>query len=484
MSNVWILTIGGSDVRLKSNKNWNSLRSAALDFLKPDREFKPEPENTLIGIKFILPSRVLGTVYGSVIDQNFQDLDFPLLDNFLQKFNDEEVALEKVFIFLTDQEEFFAQDSKLKSCHFWNDTSALKPIISEYLKQRLNISVENQDFRILKPKGTTEGLDDWNAVLNIVQEEISELSIHPESTIYVSHQAGTPAMSSAVQFVCLTRFGKQVNFLLGSEGDAKLTKFIPSPISTYLHQLKVKEVEILLKSYDYSGVKSVLGIQNKELDLLLDSAILWNFAEFKKFNENLMDSIDFPRSSQKVIDPLNWWLQAYESAYLAVIRLKQGNTVEAMFHSFRAVEGLMKKYVEDLHNDPSIAEIELNGKTIIFHLGNNTKPKKYNSYGFGLYNFLSDYRNIDNTEIDIYEFGENVFKERNELFHNLIGLDTALSVFKKWNTQNEEEWKHRVCGCLNFISGQTFTTLEEASIMPTVHKELVAAIASLAQPPS
>jgi hypothetical protein len=482
MSNVWILTIGGSDVRLKSKTNWESLRSAARDFLKPDREFKPEPENTLTGTKYILPSRVLGTVYGSAIDQSFQDLDFPLLDNFLQKFNDEKVSIEKVFVFLTDQKEFFAQDSKLKSCHFWNDTSALKPIISEYLKQRLNISVENQDFRILKPKGTTEGLDNWNAVLNIVQEEIPELPIHPESTIYVSHQAGTPAMSSAVQFVCLTRFGKQVIFLLGSERDANSTNFIES--STYLYQLQIKEAEILLKSYDYSGVKSVLGIKNKELDLLLDSAILWNFAEFKKFNENLMNSIDLPRSSQNVIDPLNWWLQAYESAYLAVIRLKQGNTVEAMFHSFRAVEGLMKKYVEDLHNDPSIAGIELNGKTIIFHLGNNTKPKKYNSYGSGLYDFLSDYRNIDNTKIDIYEFGENVFKERNELFHNLIGLDTALSVFKKWNTQNEEEWKHRVCGCLNFISGQTFSTLEEASIMPAVHQALESAIASLAQTPN
>jgi hypothetical protein len=467
MSNVWILTIGGSDVRLKSNKNWNSLRSAALDFLKPDREFKPEPENTLIGIKFILPSRVLGTVYGSVIDQNFQDLDFPLLDNFLQKFNDEEVALEKVFIFLTDQEEFFAQDSKLKSCHFWNDTSALKPIISEYLKQRLNISVENQDFRILKPKGTTEGLDDWNAVLNIVQEEISELPIHPESTIYVSHQAGTPAMSSAVQFVCLTRFGKQVNFLLGSERNANSTKFIES--STYLYQLQIQQAKILLDRPDYFGVKELLGTTGiEEIDRLLEIAIFWNLAQFNKFSSNLKESSNSKISNAQIQDESNWWLPAYEAAYLGVVRLEQENVHEAMFHSFRALEGLAAKYPNNKEDQ------ELCGRNL-FGWIEKQKRLEWDSHEYikKLILVNSYQPSKDQTRNDLLD-------SRNSLFHDFSGI-TKDDLFNAWNVANSQEWNKVVCSCLNFISGQTFSTLEEASIMPTVHKELVAAIASLAQ---
>ena len=51
------------------------------------------------------------------------------------------------------------------------------------------------------------------------------------------------------------------------------------------------------------------------------------------------------------------WM-AYEQAYLAIVRLEQNNTAEAMLHSFRAVEGCLLEWMkvtfphefEDLNN--------------------------------------------------------------------------------------------------------------------------------------
>jgi hypothetical protein len=55
-------------------------------------------------------------------------------------------------------------------------------------------------------------------------------------------------------------------------------------------------------------------------------------------------------------------------------------------------------------------------------------------------------------------------------------LEDKNAVFKMWETSSEEEWKTRVRNCLNFISGQDFKSLEEASLMHRVHEELREAI--------
>lgn len=222
----------------------------------------------------------------------------------------------------------------------------------------------------------------------------------------------------------------------------------------------------------------------------MDAAIQWNFAKFEDFAGAMIEAATKHSKDNewwKTIDNVvkarskEWWWTAYESAYLAVVRLKQGNTVEAMFHSFRAVEGLLRKWADETHppkegQNPKQIQILCDGRI-----------KTFNRYGKAPYNCLDKhYHNKHNRNIDfiqnedIWKFGNVTFDKRNNLFHQLLGMQ-EVQVFEDWDThpQNQEAWEARVLGCLNFISGESFTPpLEEASLMFKVHQELEKAIAS------
>ena len=76
----------------------------------------------------------------------------------------------------------------------------------------------------------------------------------------------------------------------------------------------------------------------------------------------------------------DWWrLTGYEAAYLAVVRLEQGNTVAALFHSFRAVEGLLFNWIEE-----NYSQYMSNDKLSISHPDDS---QTYNLYGKHLYRF-------------------------------------------------------------------------------------------------
>lgn len=468
---VWIITTGSSDVQLNNTSNWNRLlgkvrSQSGMKTITPSNE-----EHS-----FTVPARAMGIVYGQPdASQYFGDLVFPLLDNFVSKIQSEKLS--QIILILTDQVNVFsASEKNSMSSPFWQDTSTLQPILKKYLNDRYP---EAEIIpRVLQPESQSKGLDDWDSVFELVQRKLSELSFPDDGTVYVSHQAGTPAISSAIQFASLARFGQRVKFLVSSARDATLTRVLET--SAYLKGFQLQEAKALLKRFDYAGVKVLLGeTGDKKIDVLLDAAIFWGFAEFKKFAEKLKDTPVLDQLSQRATDLDGfWWRSAYESAYLAVIRLEQENTTEAMFHSFRAVEGLLKKYVEYLATIPGTG-VTLEGRKIKFQ--HTDQIKKYNDYGKHLYDFIKDYKNINDLSLDIHEFGENIFDIRNEIFHNLVGLESKDSVFGKWNTSTEDEWKNRVLGCLNFISGQSFSSLGEASLMVQVHQQLESDIASLAQ---
>lgn len=130
---------------------------------------------------------------------------------------------------------------------------------------------------------------------------------------------------------------------------AKKAKLIES--SSYLQGMQVQEAKALLNRYDYLGVERILKPYWKdssnslllEIRDLLAMAVQWNFANFEDFGKE---------RGEVAKDRLNqWWWMGYEAAYLGVIRLRQGNTVEALFHSFRAVEGLIKEWVLDKYKE-------------------------------------------------------------------------------------------------------------------------------------
>jgi hypothetical protein len=215
--NIWIITTGNSDVQLKNDKNYNHLsrqERSRLDNL----DFKPSHLSTAnANDPYLLPARVTGIVYGNHLEE-WDNLHFPLFDSFSNKLIQEGTLPNKVIIILTDQTDVFdALQKRQKKCPYWQDTCELRPIIETYFNRHPQLNGAIRDYIYLKPTPGSKGLDNWDSTLSLVQTELSKISIKDGANIYVSHQAGTPAISSAIQFVSLAKFGKQVNFLVSNE---------------------------------------------------------------------------------------------------------------------------------------------------------------------------------------------------------------------------------------------------------------------------
>lgn len=458
--NVWIVTIGNSDVQLKHNyeesNEWSnrSKNPEIRSKLKPFgvNDFKPSlPQNWSNGDPFTVPARAMGIVYGTNLDdQVFKDLHFPLLDTFTKYLQDKNRP-DKIIVILTNQNNVFDNKNRNKKSPYWQDTCTLQPILEKYFEKKYPQLKTNEHIHYLplEPKPNEKGLDNWNECLTFVNKlfKRSEIkSISKSADIYVSHQAGTPAISSAVQFTSLANFEKKVKFLVSNEYEQE--NAIPIPSSSYLQGIKLQEAKELLERYDYSGVYKIffqeilkdkpLNAEEQKIKDLLAIAIQWNNANFDEFGKAISKRDKNAQERTK-----NFWWISYESAYLAVIRFEQDNNVEALFHSFRSVEGILR---------------DMAGIT------NDNIPYLMNRV-------LSNWQLSEDMKV----FNNHTREQRNNLFHNLLGLEKK-QVFDAWKTTNSDRWKDRVIGCLNFISGEKFTSLKKASLMSSLHEELTTAI--------
>ncbi len=490
--NIWIITTGSRDVQLTTNDLWHDwyCDGSSVKTNCENLPFKPTQilEDSDEPYPYRIAPRVLGKVYQAQPEEVWQYLEFPLLSQFTTQLQCKKIT--KIYLLVTDQTEKYNEEREDIRCPYWQDTCELQSIIESYFqKQKEFLDVDLIPIP-LSPEKNKPGLDDWNHVLKIVRTAFSEeIKVEPD-TVYVSHQAGTPAISSAVQFMSLARFGERVEFLVSNEYEKEPLEPIKS--SEYLRGIKFQEANALLKHHDYAGVKELVGSYlNAESVILLDAAIQWNFAKFEdedtKSEDFVKKLLQYPNEKfvQEVEERTkkeNWWWTAYESAYLAVVRLKQGNTVEAMFHSFRAVEGLLRQWVDKFYSE------EINQTKHPSWNKNERWNRNLNKYGQDLYLFLSIKKTIDREKnSDIWIFGNQVFNKRNDLFHQLKGLQDKKAVFENWRSPNEKQWrddaekkwKARILGCLNFIAEPKplFISLEEASLMSKVHKELEKAIA-------
>ena len=500
--NVWIVTMGNSDVQLKHNydesNEWSnrSKNPEIRSKLKPRgvNDFKPSrPQNWSEGDPFTVSARVMGIVYGQNLDDKvFQDLHFPLLDRFTEYLQSTKRP-DKIIVILTNQENVFDNNNRNKKSPYWQDTCTLEPILEKYFQAKYPQlkTKENIYYLPLAPKANEKGLDDWNQCLTFVNElfKRSEIkSISKSADIYVSHQAGTPAISSAVQFTSLAKFEKKVQFLVSNEYDQD--NAIPIPSSSYLQGLKLQEAKKLLKRYDYLGVDQIffqeilnnksLNPEEQKIKDLLAMAIQWNNANFDDFGKarNAINE-DAKKRTQE------WWWTAYEAGYLATIRLEQGNYVEALFHSFRALEGITNEWVilnykKHLYKDNKgtyCFKDSILTELPNFYQTEFQRKQRVGLYGKTLYVLLKESRPEfrQNSGVSDISVWEDVADWRNNLFHKLLGLQKE-EVFQAWNTTSDSEWQNRVRGCLNFVTKQQFTSFKKASLMLSVHEELNTAI--------
>jgi hypothetical protein len=555
--NLWIVTIGSSDVQLdsdkvnqekgrtekqRSDKIWGYWYSDALKAQYHDIIFEPKPLFKDKEESYRIAPRILGAVYNASPDQVQQEilsyLTFPLLDNFVEALK-QCPAPETLAVLLTDQSAIFQDDCQRRKpmSPYWQDTCELKLILQDYFENKFPcIPCE---WIILDPVSEDQRLDGWDQVLQLVQTKFSVYfpkKLPKDARVYVSHQAGTPAISSAVQFCSLAKFGDRVKFLVSNEYNPTFPEK-PLEGSSYLRGIRIQEAKALLGegSYNYAGVEALIGDyigEDEEIKMLLNAAKNWNVAKFDDFLGGLRHYPKFASELEARTSEANWWWIAYEEVYLAVIREKQENIVEAFFHSFRAFEYIFAVWgsqkltdhiqegegdsvsflKESILDDPRI--IGLSGrsaksiKKIISTLKKtrddkskndaeiNNNEEKVELVFFNLANLFkafnySEYK-TSCQELEVFFGKNNVRDQRNIIIHQVKGLSVidlcnywGISVpaddkdWERWIGQ----WKSKLLKLLNFIVKEDFpegfATLEDASLMVKVHQELEKAIADL-----
>ncbi|MEG4320848.1 MULTISPECIES: hypothetical protein [unclassified Microcoleus] len=321
--NIWIVTTGSSDVQLKTDEYWSDWyeRSSVkqncyrLPF-KPIQIIEDSDEPYRVG------SRVLGRVYKEQPEEVWEYLEFPLLHQFTTQLQIDKI--DKIILLVTDQTIFFNEERREeRRCAYWQDTCELQPIIERYFK-------EQEEFRdvelipiVLSPGENTPGLDDWNHVLKIVRIKFSEI-LTEAKVVYVSHQAGTPAISSAVQFMSLARFGERVQFLVSNEYENKPLDPIDS--SEYLRGIQVQQAKGLIKSGTPGAALQLLELEGIKADID-NKAIedLEKLVDFFNLNRSLAagaSEFDIEPATQRIVDAVTLIEKLFEQEnYLQGIAL-------------------------------------------------------------------------------------------------------------------------------------------------------------------
>jgi hypothetical protein len=528
MENVWIVTTGSSDVQLHSNEAWSDWFYEIKNSIYR-LEFEPSSSINEDLQHYRIPARVLGTAYEQLPDQVQPYLTFPLLANFIQVLQKGQINIDHIIVLVSDQEDIFSEEDRQQLYSpYWQDTCKIYPILEKYLQNQFPGAIIDQ--LSFKPQLSTQGLDDWDTVLDLVQNVFQDLQLPPDfQSVYVSHQAGTPAISSAVQFTSLSSFGEKVKFLVSTERSSNPTRILDS--SRYLKGIRKKEAQKLLERKDYLGVRDLISYylddeKTPEIKILLKAAIEWNCAEFEKFKTTLLGVTNDHLNKIVTERSYYWWWVAYEEAYLAVVRKDQGNIVESFFHSFRAFEGIFavwgnrefSTHIEEIKGISYLTYTALEDSKDYFsnqkcnkrglkqlrekleklkeketNLRNMTPEdiKKENMVQGEdriELNFLTLCKLFRSCRYDDYQkkceglkiFWDNdkekrISEKRNFIVHQIQGISET-ELWEFWDVSSPEEWEQRLLHFLNFIAEeeflQDFENLKDVSLMSEVHKKL------------
>ncbi|MCB8788910.1 hypothetical protein [Planktothrix agardhii] len=349
MKNTWILTTGSSDIQLNTEKRWDHFYTNAKSELsnfqvKPQEVDKPSTVENKSQKQYAVPSRVLAKVYGKDLKQHYDKLIFPLLDGFTKKLQDDEIKINRVIIILTDQDKIFPPNSQKRSKRspYWQDTCENQSFYEEYFKRNDWFQDTELSFLTLKPelkpeqhqKGSDdeEGLDNWNSVLGLVETLIqTNISVESDEIIYLSHQAGTPAISSALQFISLSKFNQQVKFLVSNEYKPNAVDIIDS--SNYLRKLQIEKAKKLIHD-GLPGTALVLleGLIPNESDSIKKLKEFVDIFNIKATVDNKEDEFKPKNAIERVRDALD----------LIEIFFKQENYLQGITLLMAAQETFLK----------------------------------------------------------------------------------------------------------------------------------------------
>jgi hypothetical protein len=373
----------------------------------------------------------------------------------------------------------------------------------------------------------TENPSDFEKMFQWWRRQWRVMDLPPKSTVWACFKGGVGQTAEAGRVSGLSALGDRIVFFDFREDPDANRQGQPSAYigpyigRNYLWDRTQQQALTLLSRWDYAGVAALLQPMLSSpkapthLGDRLQLAMAWNVADLATV-ETLYQQI----YADKL--PFAWWQIGYEAAYLATIRQRQGNSVEAFFHSFRAVEGLFSEWGKqafaghvEIHDrrpylqpsilqerpavfqgakfkkdkpDNSLAKVQRNLEEVQTKLRecqeNNAPnpkppPKGLLLYGWELYALFRavcpEYETRCPALKEFWDNNEGIAADRNRLFHQLQQL-SADELFAVWREETAEGWEQRVLAYLNAIAGQNFASFANASVMHRVHADLQKAI--------
>jgi hypothetical protein len=401
--------------------------------------------------------------------------------------------IEKVYLIATDQKAEVKERDK--------DTLYSAELIKQWITHKFDHLSEN-DIEIIalgedgtNPSNFEEMFQWWRRTWR------DKIKVAPNQPIWVCLKGGVGQASEASRISGLSLFSDRILFFEFRQNPKANRIGIPSdytgpfPGTNYLWDRTQQQALKLLHRYDYAEAMDLLQpylIKEKSkfgaLPNLLKAGSDWNQGQFNQFQTLAKSSMSIPPRLTVNLD--NFWWMAYEQAYLAVVRLQQQNTTEALFHSFRAVEGLVSEFVLSKYQaqiqysnfsqpkTPYFCDVNLpKNLREWFNTRKHQEYKNVGLYGKPLFDLLQLSFPVDvwDRNRDIQTFVNNTRNERNSVFHGLGGLQEQ-ELYQAWGKDitNQKQWEKRVLGCLNFVSGQSFRSLADGSIFSSLHSHAIA----------
>ena len=315
--------------------------------------------------------------------------------------------------------------------------------------------------------------------------------------IWLCIKGGVGQSSEAGRISGLSQYGDRIQFFEFQQRCSQNRQGIPSdftgPFSGryYLWSRAQQQVLQLLDRYDYVGAEEILRPYYQQdsarfaaVPTWLQAGMAWNRGEFKTFYQRVKSTL----SQNLQVQGQQWWWMAYEQARLAVTRLIQGNTSEAMLHSFRAVEGQIWEWL-DTHIGQHInylpnqyPQLLVSITTVYPELKERFKNRQTGESFSGIK--LNGYVQKAVIESALPQIGQNqdmkIFwgpetrNHRNMLSHRLGGISED-QLYSAWgrNIRTSEQWQLRILACLNVLSSQNFKSVDQASLFPQIHKRVI-----------
>ncbi|MEA5421098.1 hypothetical protein VB712_17875 [Spirulina sp. CCNP1310] len=316
--------------------------------------------------------------------------------------------------------------------------------------------------------------------------EIVKAQLKRGDFIEFNASSGTPAMKAALSMLQAAGYatqGRVWQVRNPKEMQPGQERVYETDVTVLRQEFDRQKLRQLVEEYNYSGALDLV----EQSDLLIDeSAIallkagkIWNQGQFDAFYEKAKFKLD---NAQKNQTKTYWW-QAYEQGYTAVVRLKQGNSTEAMLHSFRAVEGLLYQWVlehfsQHLQNEKKASDYKLVKISISQKYPSlrddfdGEDEKKLNRWMM-----IKIFKAFDTTACNNPDFQGwcNANDDRNELSHHLGGISEQ-ELYGAWRVKNAEQWEARLLACLNLLTEQKFDKFMNGALLPVIHHHLLKAL--------